>query len=163
MGANIRVLISYSWDDEDHKKWVLALADRLRGDGVDIILDQYELSIGSNLDHFIETSVSSADKVIIILTPNYAIKANSRIGGVGAEYSIITNEFKNDVSVQVKKYLPVLRSGDFIQSVPTFLKPLISHNMCEDKLFENQYEELLRAIYEKPKVIKPPLGDIPDL
>jgi len=37
-----RVLISYSHDSREHEARVLALADRLRDDGVDAILDQYE-------------------------------------------------------------------------------------------------------------------------
>ena len=37
-----RVLISYSHDSPAHEARVLALADRLRDDGVDAILDQYE-------------------------------------------------------------------------------------------------------------------------
>ena len=36
------VLISYSHDSPAHEARVLALADRLRDDGVDAILDQYE-------------------------------------------------------------------------------------------------------------------------
>ena len=36
-----RVFISYSHDSPDHKARVRALADRLRRDGVDCMLDQY--------------------------------------------------------------------------------------------------------------------------
>jgi hypothetical protein len=36
--------ISYSWDDEEHKAWVKQLAARLRGDGVDVALDQWDYS-----------------------------------------------------------------------------------------------------------------------
>ena len=36
------VFVSYSHDDEGHKKRVLALANRLRDDGFDCLIDQYE-------------------------------------------------------------------------------------------------------------------------
>jgi hypothetical protein len=35
-----RVFISYSWDDEDHKRWVRDLAARLRTHGIETLLDQ---------------------------------------------------------------------------------------------------------------------------
>src|ERR1017187_7998028 len=37
-----RVFISYSHDTPAHESTVLALSDRLRSDGIDTILDQYE-------------------------------------------------------------------------------------------------------------------------
>jgi hypothetical protein len=36
------VFISYSHDSPEHEANVLALADRLRADGIDAVLDQYE-------------------------------------------------------------------------------------------------------------------------
>ena len=34
-----RAFVSYSWDDDSHKKWVADLATALRSDGVDTTLD----------------------------------------------------------------------------------------------------------------------------
>jgi hypothetical protein len=36
-----RVFISYSHDSDEHSDRVLELADRLRGNGIDAIIDQY--------------------------------------------------------------------------------------------------------------------------
>jgi len=52
------VFISYSWDSAEHKQWVLKLADLLILNGVDVLLDQYELSIGKNMFPFMEQSVT---------------------------------------------------------------------------------------------------------
>lgn len=38
------VFISYSHDSKEHARRVLALSDRLRDDGVDCTVDQYEQS-----------------------------------------------------------------------------------------------------------------------
>ncbi|HEY9820529.1 MAG TPA: SEFIR domain-containing protein, partial [Candidatus Sericytochromatia bacterium] len=38
------VFISYSRDSREHKDRVLNLADRLRDDGIDCNIDQYEIS-----------------------------------------------------------------------------------------------------------------------
>jgi hypothetical protein len=51
------VFISYSWDSEEHKKWVLDLANKLVKEGVNVILDRYELRPGKSLPHFVETSI----------------------------------------------------------------------------------------------------------
>ena len=43
MGKNSpRVLISYSHDSPDHRARILALSNRLRREGVDCRIDQYE-------------------------------------------------------------------------------------------------------------------------
>ena len=71
------VFISYSWDGDDHKLWAKSLADRLVEEGnVDTIFDQYDCLPGTDFPHFMEQSVSKADKVVIILTPNYKVKAD---------------------------------------------------------------------------------------
>jgi hypothetical protein len=44
-----KVFISYSHDSQEHKKWVLDLATRLRNNGVDAIIDQWELRAGDDL------------------------------------------------------------------------------------------------------------------
>ncbi len=45
---NPKVFISYSHDSDEHKKWVLNLATKLRRHGVDAILDQWDLRIGQD-------------------------------------------------------------------------------------------------------------------
>lgn len=65
-----KVFISYSWDGEEHEKWVLRLAERLITEGgVDVLLDQYEMRGGRNLNHFMERAVAEADKVLLSFLP----------------------------------------------------------------------------------------------
>ena len=42
-----RILISYSHDDPAHCDRVLALADRLRADGIDAVVDQYNFDLSN--------------------------------------------------------------------------------------------------------------------
>ena len=49
-----RAFLTYSWDNEDHKKWVLDLATRLKQDGVQVKLDQLDLVPGDRLPQFME-------------------------------------------------------------------------------------------------------------
>jgi len=41
-----KIFISYSWSSSQHKQWVLELAERLSGDGVVVVLDEWDLKTG---------------------------------------------------------------------------------------------------------------------
>ena len=43
------VFISYSHDNDEQKDWFLQLATRLRSNGVDVILDRWNIKLGSYL------------------------------------------------------------------------------------------------------------------
>lgn len=155
-------LISYSWDDQEHKDWVRRLADDLRSEySIDVQLDQYELQAGAEPLYFMERNVEHADKVLLILTPGYKAKAAERRGGVGAEWSMIsqgiyTAQTAND------KFIPVLRKGTLETSAPVFLQSRLYHSMLEDANYAVQLHELARLIREVPLLVKPALGPVPD-
>ena len=153
------VFISYSWDNKQHKKWVKVLADKLIKNGINIILDHYDLHTGMDKNSFMENSIKKSKKVLLILTPNYAKKADKRKGGVGHEYSIIDSEISDNIT-QMKKYIPILRRGSDKTSCPMFLKQLIFRDMRKESNFKTEFEGLLCDIYDKHP-IKPPVGDIP--
>lgn len=151
------VFISYSWDSEEHKKWVLELANRLVKEGVNVILDTYELRPGKSLTYFVETSIKNADRIVIIFTPNYKLKAEKRAGGVGYEYSIMNSElYKNQTNNE--RIIPVLRDGNSTDSIPEFMQQYIHIDMRNDENYENSYIDLLREIYDEPEIIKPEIG-----
>ncbi|RZK15043.1 MAG: TIR domain-containing protein [Flavobacterium sp.] len=155
-----KVFISYSWDDENHKRWVLNLANRLRSNGVDVILDRYYLNAGKSVTHFVERSISDAKKILIIFTPNYKLKADQRKGGVGYEYSIMNNSlYSNQTSND--KIIPVLRMGTMIESIPDFMQQYIHLDLTKDETFENSYTDLLREIYNEPAIQIPEIGNRP--
>lgn len=158
---NPKVFISYSWDNEDHKNWVLNLAKRLRENGVDATLDRYELSAGRSMTHFMEQSIETADKVMVMFTENYRLKADKRQGGVGYEYSILNAELYNQITKN-SKYIPILRSGTFETSVPTFMRQFIAIDMSDNDSFEEKFNELLLTIYDRPLIEKPEIGKRPE-
>ena len=153
------VFISYSYDSEAHKEWVLQIAERLQAQGgVNIILDRWHLRKGQDKTYFMETSVTKSNFVLIVCTPDYARKANERIGGVGYEAMIITSKLAQNI-LQVK-FIPVLRAGDWDSALPTWLQSRIGTDLKGEPYSEEQYEELLRELHGahlKP----PPLGPKP--
>lgn len=164
MEANRKtIFISYSWDNTEHQEWVLQLAkDLMAKFGIIVILDQFELSAGKDLTYFMESAIEKADKVLVILTPNYKTKAENRKSGVGYETSMITQElFESPISKV--KFMPILRIGKQAESAPKFLKSKVYHSMTDDKNYLKSIFELSRLIYDKPLIEKPELGAIPDL
>lgn len=155
-----KAFISYSWDDDAHKEWVLNLANTLIENGIDVILDQYDLSAGKEMTHFMETAMT-ADKVLVVMTPNYKIKADKRQGGVGYEYSMLTKELY-DGEPDKERIIPILKGGDSKESSPMFLATRIFHDMRDQRLFDAKFFELVKLITDRPLVIKPKLGVLPD-
>ena len=87
------VFISYSWDSQEHEDWIVNLATKLCDNGVNAILDKWDLGpLGKPLPHFMENSISKSQRVICVMTPNYKKKTENLAGGVGYEYSIISAE-----------------------------------------------------------------------
>lgn len=158
--GNPVVFISYSWDNETHKEWVINLAARLRTNGVDVILDRYYLKPGRNLPHFVEQSIAKAERIIIVFTPNYKLKADKREGGVGYEYSIMNADLYNHQSTN-EKVIPLLRSGSKEDSIPLFLQQFIHIDIRQDSDFEEKYSDLIREIYNEPIINMPELGSKP--
>ena len=71
----LKVFISYSHDSPDHADLVLALADRLNGDGLDCSLDQYIDSPPEGWPRWMDKQLREADFVLIICTATYNRRA----------------------------------------------------------------------------------------
>lgn len=154
-----RVFSSYSHDDGSHKDWVLALCDRLVRNGVDVVLDQWDLTLGSDLPRFMEQGLTQADRVLAVCTGMYVSKANAGAGGVGYEKMILTAQLMRDVSSD--RIIPIVRRSDGFNPVPTFLSSRLYIDFRDDSLFEAHYAELLREIHGQRLKPRPPLGPNP--
>src|SRR5713226_7260585 len=139
--------ISYSWDDEEHQAWVLRLATSLRSAGVEILLDQWDVHLGTDLTAFMERSISDSQYVLLVCTPVFAQKANLRKGGVGYEQSVVTGEIFERGLATEKKFVPVLRRGDPNAALPTFLKSRVFVDFRSDDRFDGSIETLLRHLH----------------
>jgi hypothetical protein len=136
----------------------LELATRLRNNGIDAILDQWDLQPGADLPHFMETNLSSANKIIMVCTDKYVEKANKGEGGVGYEKMIITSNLIKQISEN--KIIPII-IGNLSAEVPTFLKSKMYIDFSKTNDFEFSYDELVRSIHNSPLFEKPPIGNNP--
>ncbi len=150
--------VSYSWDDDAHKEWVRVLAARLRGDAIDVRLDQWHSVPGNQLTHFMETEIRRNDFVIIVCTPKYKVKSDTRTGGVGYEGDIMTAEVFTKQNHL--KFIPILARGAWEEAAPTWLVGTQYIDLAEPSRYEAGYEELLETLLGmRPKA--PPLGPLP--
>lgn len=154
-----RVFTSYSHDDDAHKRWVLTLADRLVRNGVDVILDQWNLRLGGDLARFMEVGLTDTDRVLAVCSADYVRKANAGQGGVGYEKMILTGRLMGDLTSE--HVIPVIRANNAVPLVPTFLSSRVYTDFRADADYEARYTELLREIHGHPVTPRPPLGANP--
>jgi hypothetical protein len=154
-----RVFVSYSHDSEHHKDWVLQLATRLVANGVDIVLDRWDLTLGSDLPRFMETGLTAAKRVIAICTDRYVDKANAGIGGVGYEKMILTAQLMQNISAD--RIIPLILGNNSVPPLPTFLSSRIYIDFRDELAYEARYAELLRDIHGLMITPRPALGPNP--
>jgi len=158
-----KIFISYSWKPIHNKQKVLQLAERLSADFVHVILDDWDLKEGQDKYLFMEQMVNNPDikRVLLICNKEYADKANSKKGGVGIESLIVSDEIYS--KAEQTKFIPIIFEYDEENKpcVPTFVKSRIFIDLSSDNVYEDNYEQLLRNIFDKPTSKRPPLGTIP--
>ncbi|MDI1442425.1 TIR domain-containing protein [Polyangium sp. 6x1] len=148
------IFISYAWED-DVKDWVRELATRLRKHGgVDVHIDQWHLAPGDHLPAFMQNAVRTNDFVLLVCTPKYKAKADTRQGGVGYEGDIITAEVFTKANH--RKFIPLLRKGDWQSAAPSFLLGKVYIDFRGDPYRDSAYEDLLKTLHgqlERPPTL----------
>lgn len=154
---NPSVFISYSWGNPKHQNWVREFAAQLRSDGVEAVLDQWELVLGDQLTHFMEKAIADNQFVLIICTPTYKRKSEAREGGVGYEGDIMTAEVMS--TKNHRKFIPILRTGSWSESAPSWLYGKKYIDLSGSPYSKSYYDELLDTIFDRraeaPEVKKP--------
>jgi hypothetical protein len=161
-----RVLISYAWEDGGYKDLVARFAARLRQDGINVRLDQWDLD-SRPFTNFMNAEVRLADRLLVLCSPSYktnveAMEEGRRMTGSGWEMMLFASGLATNYESR-HKLLVVLARGDSEQSVPSFLNSIYRITLKLDKPFdEAAYEHLLRCLTDRLPV-RPPLGTVPDL
>lgn len=153
---NPNVFISYSHDSEDYKDWVRSFSDRLTSEGIKTTLDQYDLTLGDMNPLFMEKGIAESDYVIMLITEQYAKKANARIGGAGYETNIVTGEIC--IHGNRKRFIPVFVKIDF-DKAPEYLKGANAVKIKNLFSYDNEYESIYRVITGQT-LKRPALGSI---
>ena len=158
-----KAFISYSWSTPGHCDRIRSYAERLVSDGVEVVLDQWDLSEGQDKNAFMEKMVTdkSVSHVLIFSDQEYAQKADNRKAGVGTESQIISQEIYD--KVDQKKFIPIVceRDENGEPYLPVFLKSRIWIDFSSPESANENWERLLRVLHGKPIYEKPTLGKAP--
>lgn len=160
---NPRVFISYSWTSPGHQARIRQWAEQMVGDGIDVVLDVWELAEGDDKYAFMEKMVtdSSVTHVLVFSDSEYSKKADARKAGVGTESQIISSEIYS--KVKQSKFIPIVCEFDTQHEpcLPVFLKSRIWIDFSSPESANENWEQLVRALYGKPIHEKPSIGTAP--
>lgn len=158
-----KVFISYSHDSSEHDNRVLALSNRLRREGVNVIIDQYEASPPEGWPRWMDRNIRDSDFVIVICTETYynRVIGKSEPGkGRGVKWeSTLTFQYIYDVDTENTRFIPVLFEPDQVKYIPTPLRGATHY--CIDT--DQGYESLYRRLTNQPLVEIPDLGKLLEL
>lgn len=159
-----KLFISYSQTDDRHKGWVVDLAERLLKDGVEVIMDRWDLRYGHEMYVFMEQMVTdpTVDKVLIVCDGKYKEKADGRIGGVGNEVELMVNCIANDTTQEKFFALACEKNEDGNGCIPNYLSSRFYIDFSDAEDFELNYDRLLFFVYGREYHKKPPRGETPE-
>lgn len=154
------VFISYSQDTVAFADKVLAFSNRLRSEGIDAILDQYEEAPPEGWPRWMENSINKADYVIVVGSKGYYDKVYGNVDkgkgrGVKWEGNIIYQKLYMSDSIN-EKYIPVVFDEKDLEFIPIPLQGSTYYDVSDDTRFERLYWRL-RGVTAKEK---PPLGKL---
>lgn len=154
------VFISYSQDSVSFADKVLSFSNRLRREGIDAILDQYEEAPSEGWPRWMESSINKADYVIVVGSKGYYDKIYGNVEqgngrGVKWEGNLIYQKLYMSDSIN-EKYIPVVFAENDLEYIPTPLQGSTYYNVSDDVRFDKLYWRL-RGVTAKEK---PPLGKL---
>ena len=154
------VFISYSHDSATHIKSVLDLSNKLRSEGINCILDQYESSPPEGWPRWMDKKIHDACFVLMICTESYykRVMGEEEPGkghGVRWEGNLIYQYIYNAGSTNTK-FIPVVFDASNRDYIPTPLQG--ATNYCVST--QDGYDDLYYRLINKPKIEKPEIGKL---
>lgn len=149
-----KIFISYSWDSEEHQKWVEGLATDLdEYQEFHVTYDKFDLDNFSDKNLFMERAVQDSDIIIVVCTEMYKRKAESRTGGVGIEtYLAIIRHWEESEAGAPSKILVASREK---YSTPFYLRGKFRVDFHDDDLYQKSLSFLIKALTRKTKLKRP--------
>lgn len=158
-----KVFISYTHDSQAHKDNVLTLSDRLRSEGVDSHIDQYEVSPPEGWPTWMRRQIMDADLVLVVCTDTYRRRYEGREvagKGLGAKWEggFISQELYESQG-RNSKFIPVVFSRDGVEHIPAEMRGGTYYILDS----EEEYKDLYRHLTDQPKTVKRELGKLRSL
>lgn len=155
---NEKVFISYSWDSLEHCDKVLNLANKLRQEGVDTEIDQYEECPAEGWPLWMQTQITNATYVLVVCTETYlkrVEKRESKGNGLGVTWEAsLMYQLLYEQQGSNTKFIPIIFNENDIKNIPLPLKSTTIYNLENNK----DYNKLYGRLTNNPIIKKPELG-----
>ena len=150
-GKNIkylRVFISYSHDNVEHKMWVLKLAAKLTANKINVRMDQWHLKKFEVESKFMQDELNDADCILAVCSLNYVQKSEDIQKCIGNDSMILTAELLN--SINGNRVIPIIRNSDENNTpLPSFLDPESAIDFSDDNKFDENFGSVLKQLFSK--------------
>jgi SEFIR domain len=171
-----KVFMSYSWDSTEHKDKVLSLAQALRDDGIECIIDEFVLS-PDNWDRWMLDQIDESGFVLIICSERYyrRYRGKEEVNkglGVTWESTLIMGKIY-DAQGKNGKFYPIFFSSPDRAIIPdgvrTSFYDLSQHDLFNletdpDRLKnDGGYKDLYRLLTNQPSVVPKKIGSLKKL
>ena len=148
-----KVFISYAWEDALFSEKVLEFSNKLRENGIDSTIDQYEENPDMGWPIWMENQIESSDYVLVISTKTYLEKFKQMQNGKGVSWEISSiYQSLYNLKGHNNKFIPVVFSEFDNEFVVKALQPYTIYNI------ETQFNKLKNRLLGIPNVVKPPVA-----
>jgi hypothetical protein len=141
-----KAFISYSHDSEEHQRNVLSLADRLREEGINCIIDQYEESPTEGWVRWAINRIEEAEFVLVVCTEQYnhlfAGKGKTTEGQAANWQGAIITQAIYDSQANNTKFIPIAFSTQDLTHIPIILRSATPYVVNTDEGYEHLYRRL---------------------
>lgn len=160
MENNPKVFISYAHKNQAYEDKVLELANRLRSEGIDAMIDQYEEAPPEGWPRWMEHQIMESEFVLVLCEETYYQKLYSEKKGKGVVWEAnIVYQMLYDTAAETNKFIAVFFDDADQQYIPTPLKPYTYYNLLDEKQYDRLYWRFRGVTNSK----KPPLGELKPL
>ncbi len=156
-----KVFISYAHSNKSFNEKVLEFSNKLRNNGIDANIDQYEESPNEGWQRWMEKQIRNSDFVLIVSNSNYYNKIYDEIQktkGINWEVNIVYQNMYDNKCLN-DKYIPAVFDDDEKEYILTPLKPFTYYNISS----EDNFKQLFNRLCGIPNISKPILGELKPL
>lgn len=141
MGKSI--FVSYCQESTANSEKIHEIADKLETLGLKVVIDKYDLTIGNDINHFMNALANDDFRAILVMcTSEYKRKADNNVGGVGYEMQ----QYRHHLSDPKQEYiLPIIiEQGDKNELIPqAFPKNPYCVDLSKPDSFEENFQSLV--------------------
>ena len=108
----LKAFISYKWEDTAHNQWVQQFATDLRSNGIEAILDQWEVRLGDSFTDYMTSKIRDADVVLFIMTTRSVTAVEAPLGEGGAVKFELQMATARRTAGENMRLIGIYREGD---------------------------------------------------